>query len=117
MGVSPTLNKISLNIQEGSFVTIIGRIGSVKSTVLLSLIGELASMTGSLRLKGKIAYMEQEPVIFPGLVRDNILFGQPYDPEFYEKVIECCCLRDDLNSFPNGDLSEIGEKGINLSGG
>ena len=50
-------------------------------------------------------------------MRDNILFGKEYDPEFYQKVVEGCCLVDDFKNLANGDMTEIEEKGINLSGG
>ena len=50
-------------------------------------------------------------------LRDNILFGEPYDKNWYEEVIEACALRTDLEMLPGGDQTEIGEKGINLSGG
>ena len=50
-------------------------------------------------------------------LRDNILFGEPYDKNWYEQVIEACALRTDLEMLPGGDQTEIGEKGINLSGG
>jgi ATP-binding cassette subfamily C (CFTR/MRP) protein 1 len=50
-------------------------------------------------------------------IRDNILFGLPMDEERYVKTIESCELESDLEIFPAGDLSQIGEKGINLSGG
>ena len=96
---------------------IIGKIGSGKSTLLLTFMSELPSTAGSLRFNGSCAYVEQEPVIFPGIFRDNILFGKPYEVEWYNQVIENCCLVDDIKNLPNGDLSEIGEKGINLSGG
>jgi ABC-type multidrug transport system fused ATPase/permease subunit len=50
-------------------------------------------------------------------IRDNILFGRPYSKEFYTQVLDGCALQDDLAMFPEGDRMEIGEKGINLSGG
>jgi len=43
-------------------------------------------------------------------VRDNILFGKPYDPVKYGKVIEACALKPDLEILPAGDKTEIGEK-------
>jgi ATP-binding cassette subfamily C (CFTR/MRP) protein 1 len=52
-----------------------------------------------------------------GNIRDNILFGNPFDKEKYQKVINACALTKDLELFANGDLTEIGERGINMSGG
>jgi len=113
----PTLTDINLNIKPNSLTAIIGPIGAGKSTLLLSLTGEIPRSTGKLRFRGKIAYVEQEPTIFSGRLRDIILFGQEYDPEFYQKVIEGCCLIDDLKEMAHGDMTEIGEKGVTLSGG
>lgn len=50
-------------------------------------------------------------------IRDNILYGQPYDEEKYKRVIKDCELERDLEILPSADFTEIGEKGINLSGG
>ena len=67
--------------------------------------------------QGKIAYVTQQAWIQNMSLRDNILFGRPYDERRYEKVIEACALKQDLDMLPGGDQTEIGEKGINLSGG
>ena len=64
-----------------------------------------------------MAYVEQEPYIYPSTVRDNILFGKSYDEEWYKTVIKACCLESDLEQFRSGDQTEIGERGINISGG
>ena len=61
--------------------------------------------------------MTQQAWIQNMSLRDNILFGRPYDERRYEKVIEACALKQDLDMLPGGDQTEIGEKGINLSGG
>ena len=66
---------------------IIGRIGSGKSSLLLSFTGEMPKIDGSLRYDGKLAYVEQEPIIFSGTVRENITFGKEFDQDFYQKVI------------------------------
>lgn len=50
-------------------------------------------------------------------LRDNILVGRPYDEEQYAAVLEACALLPDLATLPAGDATEIGEKGVNLSGG
>lgn len=57
------------------------------------------------------------PTLCSGTVRDNITFGKPYDADRMSRVIDACCLRDDLAGFANGDLEVIGERGVNLSGG
>ncbi len=70
-----------------------------------------------MRKKGTVAFVEQEPYIFSGKFIDNITFGKKFDKELYEKVLTACCLREDLKEFANGDQTEIGEKGVTLSGG
>ena len=64
-----------------------------------------------------MAYVEQEPFIISGTLKDNILFGIEYDEERMNKVIEVCCLEHDLEIFNKGLDTEIGERGINVSGG
>ncbi|CDJ39701.1 ABC transporter protein, putative [Eimeria tenella] len=65
----------------------------------------------------KSCILFQVPWIQNATLRENILFGLPYDHDWYWEVVEACALRGDLESLPGGDLAEIGEKGINLSGG
>ena len=113
----PALREINLGIKKGSLQAVIGTVGSGKSSLLLSFTGEMPRTAGELRFSGTIAYAEQEPTIFPGLLRDNILLGHLFNPVLYKEVIEACCLEDDFKQFDHGDLTEIGEKGANLSGG
>ena len=112
-----TLAGLDLNIPSGTLCSIVGRIGAGKSTLLLSFLQEVPKIEGQLRFKGRVAYVEQEPTIFSGTVRSNILFGREFDDDLYKNIIEYCCLEDDLKLWPNSDLTEIGEKGINMSGG
>ena len=72
---------------------------------------------GEIKLGGSISYIQQIPWIQNKTIRDNILFGFPLDEQRYNKTIEICQLASDLELLPGGDLTEIGEKGINLSGG
>ena len=111
------LNDLNITIPKGTSVGIVGLTGAGKSTLLLSLLDEVPYTKGKVRRAGKIAYVEQEPTIYPGTIRENILFGMPYKADFYIEVVEQCCLADDFNQFPHSDLTEVGEKGINLSGG
>ena len=70
-----------------------------------------------IRINGRIAYVQQTPWIQNKTIRDNILYGLPLDKERYVDCIGLCELERDLEILPAGDLTEIGEKGINLSGG
>jgi len=113
----PTLIDVTATLKKGSLTALVGPVGSGKTSFLMSLTGEMPKSTGALRYDGTIAYVEQEPTIFAGTFRESICFGKPYDEDFYNKVIKACNLETDLSLFPNGDMSEIGEKGNNLSGG
>mmetsp|Transcript_40611 Transcript_40611/g.36041 ORF Transcript_40611/g.36041 Transcript_40611/m.36041 type:complete len:322 (+) Transcript_40611:1063-2028(+) len=113
----PVLNNLNFTIPKGSLTAVVGSIGAGKTSLLLSLTGEIPHHTGSMRFNGTTAYVEQEPIIFSGTVREIICFGKEYKEIKYQRAIEAACLPDDFKLFPNGDLTEIGEKGINLSGG
>lgn len=67
--------------------------------------------------RGSTSLVEQQPWIQNMTIRDNILFDHPMDEERYVRTIIACCLEKDFEILKCGDLSEIGEKGINLSGG
>ncbi|PRP86346.1 ATP-dependent bile acid permease [Planoprotostelium fungivorum] len=111
------LRDINLEVPHGQLLAVVGPVGSGKSSLVSSLIGEIKKRSGEIRLGGKIVYTSQQAWLMNATVRDNILFGQPYDRHRYERVIEACCLATDMEHLPSGDMSEIGEKGINLSGG
>lgn len=64
-----------------------------------------------------MALVQQTPWILNKSIRENILFGSEYDEDKYTETIKICQLRRDLEILPGGDQTEIGEKGINLSGG
>lgn len=114
---TPSLKNISLKVEQGKLYGIVGKVGSGKSGLLGAILQETPYCSGSLRVKGSIAYVEQEPYIVPGTVRNNILFGHEFDERFYNEVIKVCCLESDLKIFPSGDRTEIGERGITVSGG
>lgn len=67
--------------------------------------------------KGTVVYVEQEPIIFSASVKENILFGKPYDQEMYNFSLKSSCLEADLELLENGDETLVGERGITLSGG
>lgn len=65
---------------------------------------------------GRVAYCSQVPWIMAASLKDNILFQAPFDKERYNSVINACALNQDLAELPAGDMTELGERGINLSG-
>lgn len=72
---------------------------------------------GSIQVNGRLSYATQESWIFGGTIKENILFDSPFDPERYEEVIRVCALERDLTLFADSDQTQIGERGIALSGG
>lgn len=111
------LTDINLCVKKGTLTAIVGRVGTGKSTLISSILGNNVKVSGNVTLRGNIAYVPQQPWIMNATVRDNITFGIRWDPVFYEQVLEACSLKIDLKMLSNGDQTEIGEKGINLSGG
>lgn len=124
---SNILHNISVDIKKGELVAVVGRIGSGKSSFLsailgnffkcLSLIysffsfsGEMYKNSGTLALKGKIAYVQQQPWIQNLTLEKNILFSRSMNYNLYNKILNACVLNIDLKNLPAGDQTEIGEK-------
>ncbi|KAL5564697.1 hypothetical protein UlMin_027861 [Ulmus minor] len=114
---NPILKDISLKVFSGMRVAICGTIGSGKSSLLSCILGEVPKVSGTIKLCGTKAYVAQSPWIQSGTIEDNILFGKEMDKEKYERILEACSLKKDLENFSFGDQTVIGERGINLSGG
>lgn len=112
-----TLTNITLEVPFGKLLAVIGPVGSGKSSLLNVILKELPITEGTLYVDGSISYAAQEPWLFAGSIRQNILFGAPMDKIHYQQVIEVCCLQRDLSLFPYGDKTIVGERGISLSGG
>ncbi|EMD38835.1 hypothetical protein CERSUDRAFT_92869 [Gelatoporia subvermispora B] len=115
--VSPTLDDINLTVRKGELVGILGRVGAGKTSLLSAIIGEMRRLEGVVKVSGTISYAPQNPWIMSATIRDNILFSHAYDEAFYNLVLDACALRPDLALLSDGDLTEVGEKGITLSGG
>ncbi|KAJ7097441.1 ABC protein [Mycena epipterygia] len=115
------VQNISMEVPRGSLVAIVGRVGSGKSSLLQGLIGEMRLLDldgkGGWAFGGRVAYCPQSAWIQNASLRENVLFGLPFEEAKYWRVLEDACLLPDLKLLADGDLTEIGEKGINLSGG
>lgn len=121
------LKNISCSIERGSLVAVVGSVGSGKSSFLSAILGEMESIDGGKvymppkdgekSLDNTVSYCAQSPWVVNDTLRGNILFGRPYDKSRYDEVVAACALLDDLAVLPAGDKTEIGERGINLSGG
>ncbi|KAH0544125.1 probable multidrug resistance-associated protein lethal(2)03659 [Cotesia glomerata] len=112
-----TLKGINLSIKPGQLVAVVGQVGSGKTSLLNAILKELPAHEGTVDVNGKIGYASQEPWLFAGSVRQNILFGRPWDAKKYDKVVKVCQLRRDFSLFPYGDKTIVGERGVSLSGG
>lgn len=114
------LKRVNFACTEGEFIAVVGGVGCGKSSFLNAILGEMRQLSGTTAVKGQLSYFSQTPFIMNATVRDNILFGhvdEIVDEERYQRALTCSALRHDLELLPAGDMTEIGEKGITLSGG
>ncbi|CAK1548635.1 unnamed protein product [Leptosia nina] len=111
------VTNINLMVYSGSLTIIIGAVGSGKSTLLHMMLNELPCSSGSVTINGTVSYASQNPWLFVGSVRQNILFGQPFVKVRYMEVCKVCALERDISLFPHGDKTIVGERGVSLSGG
>ena len=114
---NPTLKDINLRVGHGMRVAVCGTVGAGKSSLLSCMLGEVPKISGVLKLSGTKAYVAQSPWIQSGKIEENILFGKEMDRERYDRVLDACSLKKDLEVLSFGDQTIIGERGINLSGG
>jgi ABC-type multidrug transport system fused ATPase/permease subunit len=106
---------------DGGLTMVVGPVGSGKTTLLTAMLGELETIKGTpIDVRCPIGYSSQVPWIVNATVEQNIKFGNEdsgFGQEWYDTVLEKCCLLSDLDVLPAGDKTEIGERGVNLSGG
>ncbi|KAJ2450833.1 Multidrug resistance-associated protein 1 [Coemansia sp. RSA 2336] len=107
----------SMAIKSGEFVVVVGPVGQGKSSLLSAICGEMPIVGGAGCVYGNIGYVSQSPWIMNASFKENVLFGNDYDDARYKQVIFACALTDDISELPAGDATEIGFKGVNLSGG
>ena len=115
--VNNTLENISFEATSGTLTALVGPVGSGKGSVLHAILGEMPTQSGKIQINGSTSYASQEPWVFSGSVRQNILFGQAYDADRYQKVLNVCALEHDISKMDHGDLTLVGERGVSLSGG
>ncbi|XP_072539978.1 ATP-binding cassette sub-family C member 4 isoform X1 [Salminus brasiliensis] len=114
---APTLQNVSFTLKSGMLLAVIGPVGAGKSSLLSTILGELPQDKGVIKVRGELTYASQQPWVFPGTIRSNILFGRELQPQRYEKVLRACALKRDMELLPEGDLTIIGDRGATLSGG
>ena len=105
------LSDIDLSIASSELVAIIGGVGSGKSSLLAALAGDMRRIRGTVTMGATRSFCPQYAWIQNASVKENILFGKDYDRTWYDKVVDACALRPDLEMLPHGDLTEIGERG------
>ncbi|KAJ8773515.1 hypothetical protein K2173_005761 [Erythroxylum novogranatense] len=107
-----------MQIMKGHKVAVCGSVGSGKSSLLSTILGEMPRISGvGIKVHGRKAFVPQSAWIQTGTVRENVLFGKEMNKDFYEEVLEGCALKQDIEVWMDGDLTVVGERGINLSGG
>ncbi|KAL6765994.1 hypothetical protein V8C86DRAFT_2453065 [Haematococcus lacustris] len=128
-GKGLTLQGVRFELRSGELLGVCGEVGAGKSSLLAALLGELQPLPapgsgpggeqpgGGALVVGRVAYCPQVPCIVAGSVRENITFGREFDAQRYARVLAACALDLDIAALPAGDATELGERGINLSGG
>lgn len=111
------VSSINLEIGKQNLTAIVGQVGCGKTTLLEVILKELPLVEGSLEINGSISYAAQAAWIFEGSVKSNIVFIEKFDEARYNKVVSVCALERDLELFPHGDETVVGDRGISLSGG
>lgn len=115
---APLVRDGSSDASVGETLVVLGAVGVGKSTLLLTMLDELQPTAGTIEINGLATlYAPQKAWIFPGSVRDNITFTYRYDAEWMARVVDACALTRDLGLFEAGIDTEIGERGVTLSGG
>lgn len=113
-----SLRSLSFTLQPGELMGVAGAVGSGKSSLLLALLGELPWTQGiGWAARGAVAYIPQSPVIVSGTVIENILLGRPLEQSRLDLAIQAAVLNHDLKALPQGGQTQIGERGVLLSGG
>jgi ABC-type multidrug transport system fused ATPase/permease subunit len=116
--MEPMLRDIDMAVVQGQLVFIVGKVATGKSSLLLSIMGETIAMEGThVDVLGTTAFVSEKPWMTNSTIKQNILFGRDMDLGWYMTVLNACCLSRDLALMPLGDETEIGQGGVNLSGG
>jgi ATP-binding cassette subfamily C (CFTR/MRP) protein 1 len=111
------LHDLTFEIPNGKLCGMIGLVGTGKSNLVYSILGQMKLTKGEFKVGGKIGYVPQTPWIQNGTIRDNILFGLPYEEERYKQTVYACAMVRDFEIMADGDLTVLSDRGQNLSGG
>ncbi|CAF1547050.1 unnamed protein product [Rotaria magnacalcarata] len=111
------LKNIVFDAEPGDLICIIGPVGAGKSSLLQTLTGEIAIFDGKVRMHGSFCYVPQESWIFSSTIKNNILFGKPYDRTLFQDVAKATALDTDFVQLPDKENTLVGDQGVMLSGG
>ncbi|KID93552.1 ABC transporter, transmembrane domain, type 1, partial [Metarhizium majus ARSEF 297] len=113
-----------LKVREDQLVAIVGPVASGKSSVFGALLGDMhlvearsCAINLDLSAPSQLALAPQAAWLLSETLRENIVFGRPFDAAWYDEVLRRCCLHQDLQMLSDGDMTVVGEKGVTLSGG
>ncbi|CAN7997610.1 unnamed protein product [Ixodes hexagonus] len=113
----PTLQNVCATVKPGELLVVVGPVGCGKTSLLMTILGELRLLSGDVKALGRVAYASQEPWMFTGSVRNNVVFDSAYDADRYRRVIYAAAMERDISLLPYGDRTLVGDKGVSLSGG
>ncbi|KAL8946411.1 MAG: hypothetical protein Q9222_007190 [Ikaeria aurantiellina] len=105
------------SVNRGDIVCIVGSVASGKSTFLQAVLRNLTEQQGKILVKGAVAYFPQQPWLLNTSIRENIMFGEPWNEKLYRQVLYACALFEDLQMLPYGDETVISDGAITISGG
>jgi ATP-binding cassette, subfamily C (CFTR/MRP), member 1 len=112
------LQNIDMIVPRAKITMVVGPVGCGKSTLLKAVLGELPVMGGTVQISTlRIALCDQTPWHVNGTVQQSIVGVSDFDQRWYAAVVRSCALDEDLRQLPQGDQTQIGSKGIALSGG
>ncbi|KAJ4140873.1 ATP-binding cassette transporter yor1 [Fusarium equiseti] len=111
------LQDLNFDVKRNELIAVIGSVGSGKSSLLSALAGDMRKTNGQVTFGSSRAFCPQYAWIQNTTLKNNIVFGKDLDKTWYNKVIQACALQADIDMLPNGDMTEIGERGITISGG
>ncbi|XP_017480560.1 PREDICTED: multidrug resistance-associated protein 7 [Rhagoletis zephyria] len=113
------LENVNLTVKKGDLICLEGPVGGGKSAFIDAIVASVNCISGSVcvhELTSGFGYVPQTPWLQRGTIRDNIIWGNVFDEQWYKAVLYACALNEDLELL-GGDLIGIGENGRTLSGG
>ncbi|MDH5232416.1 MAG: ATP-binding cassette domain-containing protein [Gammaproteobacteria bacterium] len=111
------LHDVSISIEPGELIGICGKTGEGKSTFLDCIAGYIPIGTGQIKHNGRMSHLQHHMWLTNDTLKNNILFGQKFDPTRYDKIVDACHLKQDIEALPAGENTIVGEFGARLSGG